>query len=260
MKSTRSTQKRQTFFLRTKLRLPRLAGPPGRPPPPCGRGPDGPPPGPDGGGACCGTCPSDIRFLLMIATELLCPINLVLRAAVAAQQSRTLLNRCCRLLAACRRGCGWSRRDLARAARGAAFAMALELLLPLQFFVHANGEIFHHRVGNLEPPLEFLNHFSVSGLQHHVNVVALTQLLHAIGHPLPSPLVHGLDLAAFISGGVLHRGDHFVDIRLRRIRPADENQVVLSLFHVSSISGFSTSSLVLKIQTRKSPSRQIGMS
>src|SRR5271154_4997864 len=75
MKSALSTQKRQTFFLRTKLRLPRLAGPPG----PLGRppGPPGPPPpGPDGRPPpnedpppcpppcdCCPPCSSAIRYL-----------------------------------------------------------------------------------------------------------------------------------------------------------------------------------------------------
>src|SRR5580700_8621445 len=60
MKSALSTQKRQTFFLRTKLRLPRFGPPgppPGRPPPPCGRGPPCPPPpnrpGPPEGGPEC---------------------------------------------------------------------------------------------------------------------------------------------------------------------------------------------------------------
>src|SRR5882672_10875956 len=40
MKSTRSTQNRQTFFLRKYWRLPPRRGPPGPPPP----GPPGPPP------------------------------------------------------------------------------------------------------------------------------------------------------------------------------------------------------------------------
>src|ERR1700688_1056360 len=40
MKSTRSTQKRHTFFLRKYCRLPPRRGPPGPPPP----GPPGPPP------------------------------------------------------------------------------------------------------------------------------------------------------------------------------------------------------------------------
>src|ERR1700689_937605 len=70
MKSALSTQKRHTFFLRTKLRLPRLAGPPG-PPGPLGR-PPGPPPGPDGRPPpnddpppcdCCPACSSAIRYL-----------------------------------------------------------------------------------------------------------------------------------------------------------------------------------------------------
>src|SRR5271156_3314811 len=70
MKSALSTQKRHTFFLRTKLRLPRLAGPPG-PPGPLGR-PPGPPPGPDGRPPpnddpppcdCCPPCSSAIRYL-----------------------------------------------------------------------------------------------------------------------------------------------------------------------------------------------------
>src|SRR5271154_2091018 len=86
MKSALSTQKRQTFFLRTKLRLPRLAGPPG----PLGRppGPPGPPPpGPDGRPPpnedppcpppcdCCPPCSSAIRYLPnIIPTKLLGPI------------------------------------------------------------------------------------------------------------------------------------------------------------------------------------------
>src|SRR5271169_725609 len=79
MKSALSTQKRHTFFLRTKLRFPRFAGPPG----PLGRppGPPGPPPpGPDGRPPpnedpppcpppcdCCPPCSSAIRYLPQIA-------------------------------------------------------------------------------------------------------------------------------------------------------------------------------------------------
>src|ERR1700722_593824 len=83
MKSALSTQNRQTFFLRTKLRLPRFAGPPpgplGRPPGP----PGPPPPGPDGRPPpnedppcpppcdCCPPCSSAIRYLPnMIPTKL----------------------------------------------------------------------------------------------------------------------------------------------------------------------------------------------
>src|SRR5271170_7848781 len=75
MKSALSTQKRQTFFFRTKLRFPRFAGPPGplgRPP---GPPPPGPPPGPEGRPPpnedppcpppcdCCPPCSSAIRYL-----------------------------------------------------------------------------------------------------------------------------------------------------------------------------------------------------
>src|ERR1700722_6207765 len=86
MKSALSTQKRHTFFLRTKLRLPRLAGPPG-PPGPLGR-PPGPPPGPDGRPPpnddpplcpppcdCCPPCSSAIRYLLIKLLGLNRPIR-----------------------------------------------------------------------------------------------------------------------------------------------------------------------------------------
>src|SRR5579872_69163 len=60
MKSTFSTQKRQTFFLRKYCRLPRRGGPP--PPGPEGRPSRGPPEGPEGRGAdCC-------SLMVMIST------------------------------------------------------------------------------------------------------------------------------------------------------------------------------------------------
>ena len=45
-------------------------------------------------------------------------------------------------------------------------------------------------------------------------------------------------LPPFSRGGVLEGRDNFVDVRFRRIRPADENQIVLTFFHISSISCF----------------------
>src|SRR5487761_33034 len=60
MKSTFSTQKRQTFFLRKYCRLPRRGGPP--PPGPDGRPSRDPPEGPEGRGAdCC-------SLMVMIST------------------------------------------------------------------------------------------------------------------------------------------------------------------------------------------------
>src|ERR1700735_4961091 len=223
MKSALSTQNRQTFFLRTKFRLPRFAGPPGRPPgPPPGPEDRGPPPPPDDPyDCCCDAFSSAIRFLPDWNPDY--------------------------VIRLCRRRCGlrfrprhwWrSRNGLARTARCAALAVPLQLVLPLQFFVQTHGEIFHHRVGHLQPALKFFHHFTVARANHHVNVITFPQLLHAVGHVLAAPFIHRVDCAALFGGYVLQCRYHFVDVRFRRIRTADKNQIVKALFHMSSISSY----------------------
>src|SRR6266481_4376223 len=146
-----------------------------------------------------------------------------------------LLSLCGGLFTAARRWGRSCRSRLARAARGAALAMAFQLFLTLQFFIQTHGKILHHRVRNFQPALELFHHFAVARFDHQVNVIPLAQFLDAIGHASPAPLVHLLDFAALLGGGMLERGNHFVHIRLRCVRTADENQIVLALFHVSSI-------------------------
>src|SRR5277367_313883 len=166
MKSALSTQKRHTFFLRTKLRLPRLAGPPG-PPGPLGR-PPGPPPGPDGRPPpnddpplcpppcdCCPPCSSAIRYLLIKLLGLNRPIDfLVVQAARLAPSLRGLGRRGNgRRLAADRRHGrrpGNRRNRLAWPARGALVAVPLQFILALQFFVEAHGQVLDDRVGDLQ--------------------------------------------------------------------------------------------------------------
>src|ERR1700678_272981 len=254
MKSALSTQNRQTFFLRTKLRLPRLAGPPG----PLGRppGPPGPPPpGPEGLPPpnddpppcpppcdCCPPCSSAIRYLPNKIAQAWWPESIIrlthARLRVCAPVALRPLGRrrSWRWFAADRRHRrrpGNSRNRLARPARGALIAVPLQFFLALQLFVEAHGHVLDDRVGDLQAALEFLDHFAVRRFQNHIHEVAFAQFLNAIRHALPSPLGGRFDLRAFFRGGGLERGDDLVDVRFRRIRPANKNQIILTFFHVS---------------------------
>src|ERR1700691_987774 len=183
MKSALSTQNRQTFFLRTKLRLPRFAGPPGRPP--------GPPPGPEEREPpppppydCCCVFSSAIRFLPDQNSEMIYRLRSWRNGLFCSRH-------------------GWSwRNSLARTARGAAFAVALQLLLAFQFFVETHGEIFDDRIGHFQPALKLFYHFAMARTNDHVNEVTFAQFLHAIGHALTAPFIYGVDLAAFFCGCV----------------------------------------------------------
>src|SRR5580693_690690 len=120
-------------------------------------------------------------------------------------------------------------------ARRTPLAMPLQFFLPLQFFIQPHGQVLDHRIRHLQPALQFLHHFAVRGLDHHVHKVSLVQFLHAVRHALPAPFRHRLDLRTLVPSSALQGRNYLVDVRLRRIRPANKNQVVLTLFHMSSI-------------------------
>src|SRR5689334_10215750 len=125
-------------------------------------------------------------------------------------------------------------RGFLRAARGAAFAAAAQLFLALHFLIEANRQVLDHSVRNAQAPLEFLEQLSVAGTQDHVHVKAFAQFLHAIGEATRAPLFHFFHFRVLFLHGVLQRGDDFIDLRFRRVRPEDEDQIVQSFFHVSS--------------------------
>src|SRR5580700_11699274 len=170
MKSALSTQKRQTFFLRTKLRLPRFAGPPGRPPgPPPGPAEREPPPPPYD---CCCAFSSAIRFLPDQNPELIYRLRRWRSGLFCSGHGRS-----------------W-RNGFARTPRSAALAVALQLLLALQFFVEAHGEIFDDRVGHFQPALKLFHYLAVAGANDHINEIAFAQFLNTVGHALAAPFIY----------------------------------------------------------------------
>src|SRR5260370_2589508 len=217
IKSTRSTQNRQTFFLRKNCRLP-LRGPPGPPGPPCPPCLPCPPSrrGAPEGGPLCDLCSSAIGVPFLHRNS---------RANSTIQARLTL-----------RRGLFGRRRGaagrLARTPGRLALALALELLLAFQLFVEAHGEVLDDHVRNRKAPLEFANQFALRALDLQIDVIAFPMLGHAIGHLARAPLLELFDLAALFAASVLERGDDLRDFLFRRHRPADENQVVQAFFHV----------------------------
>src|SRR5579875_200853 len=70
--------------------------------------------------------------------------------------------------------------------------------------------------------------------QQQVYEESVAQFFYAIGQPAHAPFFDFFQLGLLFIHSVLQRGNQFVDIRLRRIRPADKNQIIQSLFHFSS--------------------------
>src|SRR5713101_4201863 len=194
MKSTRSTQKRHTFFLRKYCRLP-LRGPPGGP---SRRAPGGP-------DECC----------------------LGSSAMVLPSPRLAGLTRCDDLLPGAR--------GLPRAPRRLALAPPDELLLAFQLLVEAHGEVFDHRVGHFQAPLELLDHLALRSAQHQIDVEAFAVLVHAVGQLARAPLLDFLHLAAALGGRLFERGHKLRDFFFRCIGAGDEDQVIQACFHVPSI-------------------------
>src|SRR5262249_37428733 len=65
-----------------------------------------------------------------------------------------------------------------------------------------------------------------------VHVDAFAMLVDAIGQLARAPMLGLFDLAAFFLAGVLDHAKDLLDLVLRRCRPDDENQVVVTLFHM----------------------------
>jgi len=107
-----------------------------------------------------------------------------------------------------------------------------EFLLALQIFVQTNGLIFNNGVGNFQAPLELLDNVALRAAKDHVYEKTLAMFRHAIGQPARAPLLGFLDFAAVFGGGMLECRHDLADFFLRRSRPADENQVVQTLFHI----------------------------
>src|SRR5712691_5009978 len=216
IKSTRSTQNRQTFFLRKNCVLP-LRGPPGPPCPPCLPGPPSRRGAPEGG-PLCDLCSSAIGVPFLQKDS----------SAISAITSAARLTLRRGLFGRRRGACRW----LARTPGRLALALALELLLAFQLFVEAHRQVLDDHVRNREAPLEFANQFALRALDLQIDVIAFPMLGHAIGHLARAPLLELFDLAALFGASVLERGDDLRDFLFRRGRPADENQVVQPFFHV----------------------------
>src|SRR5882672_2480501 len=133
------------------------------------------------------------------------------------------------LLRRCRRRGG--SRCATRTPRGALLALLRKFLLALQVFVQPHGLIFDHRVLHAQTALQLGNQFTVVRADFLVHVDAFAVLGHAIGKLPRAPMLGLLDLAAFFRDGVLDDREDFFDLLLRRRRPHDENQIVVTLFH-----------------------------
>src|ERR1041385_5962869 len=163
MKSIFSTQNLQTFILRKYWRLPRR-GPPGPPPgPPSRRGPWPPPPGPPSRRGPPGPPPLGACDVLCSSAMTACLSNSVRNCFYVRARFGKRRYICATLAGGgllCRRGrCGgatWT-------ARGAGFALLPKLLLALEIFVDANGQIFDYNVEDAQAPLELRAQLGMRG-------------------------------------------------------------------------------------------------
>src|SRR5207344_1657277 len=113
--------------------------------------------------------------------------------------------------------CGsWSRsrsrdrrgRAAARTPRGALFALSAELLLALQIFVEAHGQVLDDDVLHAQTALEFGDQLAVIRANLLVDVNALAVLGHAISELARAPVLGLLNLAALFRASVLDAGNH----------------------------------------------------
>src|SRR5260370_6914154 len=147
-----------------------------------------------------------------------------------AQRVGTALARRRGLLRRCRR---WRRRlrGAARTPRGACVALQRKFFLALKIFIQPHGLVFDHVVLHAQTALQLGNQLSVRGPDFLVNIDAFAVLGHAIGKLACSPVLSLLDLAALFRASMLDDREHFLNLILRRRRPHNKNQIVITLFH-----------------------------
>src|SRR5580658_5403357 len=229
MASIFSTQNLQTFLRRKYLRPP---------PPPPSRPPPGPPGRDDGRRSPrSGRSPpeDDSDALVSSAMMLLNPVvshwSFVVGQRPEANDQRRLL----------RRSRGSFPSNLSRGHRRCRLAFRvfdrLDLIQALLLLINAHGEKLDHRLGNAQPALQFMNQATTAfDSQQHVNTVV--KLPDGVSQP---PLAHALDTLhqpGRPSHSRLQRGNKFVLILLRHIRPDDEHQFIStihSILHLSRI-------------------------
>src|SRR5208337_1845612 len=171
-----SVQNLQTFLRRKNFRPPSRGGPPGpeRPPPPPppkrGRSPPERGPSPEGrDGRSPAGAAAFVSSVITLLLKISCQWPVVSRqlnapsrfAAWKREQTywQLLLGRCRSFL--CRRRGRWSffHHDRGLGAHLLArVAQLFDLLQALLLFVDANREEFDHRLGNPQPPLQFVDH------------------------------------------------------------------------------------------------------
>src|SRR5271165_1641049 len=133
------------------------------------------------------------------------------------------------------------RRRAARTARGALLAAIAQLLLQLQIFVEANGQILDDHVLYAETALQLGHQLAVRGANLLIDVDAFAVLGHFVSQFAGAPMFGLLDLGALFRAGVLNPADDFLDVLFRSRRASDKNQIVQSfLFHVTSSLSFTS--------------------
>src|SRR5262245_42405073 len=132
---------------------------------------------------------------------------------------------------------GWLRRRWSwalRTARGALFANRRQFLLPLDVFVETDGQILDDRILHAETALDFVNQFAAVRADLEIDVDSFAMLGDAIGQLARAPVLGLFDLAALFRAGNFDGVLRFLDFLFRRCRTNDKNQVVQTIFHVSS--------------------------
>src|SRR5580704_6115032 len=221
-----STQNLQTFLRRKYLRPP---------PPPPSRPPQGPPGRDDGRRPPrSGRSPpeDDSDALVSSAMMLLNPVvshwSFVVGQRPEANDQRRLL----------RRSRGSFPSNLSRSHWRCRFALRvfdrLDLIQALLLLIYAHGEKLDHRLSHAQAAFQFMNQATTAfDSQQHVN--AVVKLPDGVSQP---PLAHALDTLhqpGRRSHSRLQRGNKFVLILLRHIRPDDEHQFISTIHSVVSI-------------------------
>src|SRR5712671_2547347 len=114
--------------------------------------------------------------------------------------------------------------------------LVTELLLALEIFVEAHGQILDDYVLHTQAALELGDQLVVRGADLLIDVDALAMLGYAISELSRAPVLGLFNFAALFGAGVLDGGEHFLDFVFRRGGADDEDQIVQTLFHVMTSS------------------------
>src|SRR5580765_2901762 len=98
-----------------------------------------------------------------------------------------------------------------RAPRGTLFAPRRQLLLALDVFVEADGQVLDDRILYAEPAFNFVNQFAVIRADLEINVDAFAMLGHAVGELTGTPVLGLFDLAALFRAGDFYCVLRFLD-------------------------------------------------